>query len=255
MRLLRAESVLQVKAVHAELVGGDDHHVVGYLFCHPVMTADGFQPPHLVFVVEGDAVGFISAVLLQQRSQPRHPFPGGADIGQHKHHDVLFPDAAGHVLFIPALGFFVFHQGIGGQHPGIRGDGFGGGHAHLSGVDAGGGPNAVLGIHAGAGGIAHGIVGQVDFQMGNDRFVFSGLLVRCHHGQPFHIERAIVGAGNHGGKVIAGVFADQNSGAGHGGYPPINRRFECAWVFLLIIDEIVIFRKDSMKNAFTAMNI
>ena len=182
------------------------------------MAAHGLQPPDLVLVVDGDAVRFVGAVGLQKLPQPQHPLPGRADIGQHQHQDVLLADAAGHVLLAPLPGFLVDHQRVRREDPGVGGDGLRGGHAHVGGVDARGRPDAVGAVHAGAGGVAEGLLGQGHLQVGDDAFVGPGLVLGLHDHQLLHVEVAVVGPGDHGGIVVAGAFADQDGGAGHGRY-------------------------------------
>ena len=64
VRFLRAEGVLKVERVHAELVRIDDDAILGNFLRDPVVAANGLEPPDLVFVVESDAVRLIGAVLL-----------------------------------------------------------------------------------------------------------------------------------------------------------------------------------------------
>ena len=50
MRFLRGKGILQIKAVDAELIG---HHHIGFIrhpLCHPMMSADGLQPPDFISV-------------------------------------------------------------------------------------------------------------------------------------------------------------------------------------------------------------
>ena len=56
VRLLPPEGVVQVEGIHGELIRRDNHRVVWDLPGHPVVAADGLQPPDLILVVEGDAV-------------------------------------------------------------------------------------------------------------------------------------------------------------------------------------------------------
>ena len=212
---LGAEGVGKVKGVHAELVGGDDAGLVRHPAGDPVMAADGLHPPDLVLVVEGDAVGLIGAVLLQQGRQTLHALPCRVDIGQDQTENVLLPDAAGDVLLPPGLGLLVFHHRIRRQYPGVGGDGLGGSHAHVGLVDAGGGPDALLGVHAGAGRIAQGMLRQGDLQVAQNAFIRLFLLPGVHHDQLLHVEVAVVRPGDHGGVVVAGFLANQYGGARH----------------------------------------
>ena len=195
---LFSEGIFQVKAVHPELVWIDHHRVLRDLPGHPVMSADGLQPPDLMIIIEGNPVRLIGTVFLQQLCQPQHAFPRCADIGQHQHHDILFPDAAGHVFFLPCLCLLVNHQRIRRQHPRIGGDGFRSRHAYVGFIDAGGCPDAFLRIHAGAGSIAQRIVRQVDLHMGDLAGVFLRLILGVDHDQLLHIKMSVVRPGDHG---------------------------------------------------------
>ena len=215
MCLLLAEGVLQIKGIHAKLVGVYNDHFVRNSPRHPVMTSDGLQPPDFLLVIEGDAVGFIGTVALQQLRQTQHAFPGRADIGQHQHHKILFPDAAGDFLFAPLPGLFQLHQGIRRQNTGIGGDGLRGGHAHVSLIDSRGRPDSLLGVHAGACSVGHGLLRKRDLHMAQNAFIDFLLLFRLNDDQLLHIKMSVVGTGDHSGAVIAGLASHQNSCAGH----------------------------------------
>ena len=220
MFLLRAESVVQVKAVHAELVGIDNDDFVRHAASHPVVAANGLHPPDFVFVAESDAVGFIGAVLLKKGSETLHALAGGADIGQHENNDILFTDSSGDFFFAAAFRLLQLHQRVGRQNAGVGSNGFRSGDADVCLVDAGGCPDAFFGVHAGAGGIAERMIGQLDLHMGQNAFIFLLLLLRLDHDELFHVEVAVVRAGDHRGAVAAGSLADQNRCAGHR-HPPL----------------------------------
>ena len=61
----------------------------------PVVAADGFKPPDLIHIGEGDAVHLVRAVLFEQRAETCHAFTGGLDVRQHEGEEVLFANAAG----------------------------------------------------------------------------------------------------------------------------------------------------------------
>ena len=147
--LLSPEGVHQIKEVDALLVGHDHVAVVGDPLGDPVVPADGLQPPDLVHVLEADAVHLVGAVLLQQRAQAQNALPGRADVGQHDGEHVLLPDAAG-------------HQRVGPLDAGIGGDGLGLAHGDVGGVDPGLAPDALVGQGVGHGGVAQGILRQLD---------------------------------------------------------------------------------------------
>ena len=175
-----------------------------------------------MLVVEGDAVGLIGAVLLQQLSQPFHALPGAADIGQHQHHNILFPDAAGHVLFLPGLRLFVFHRRVRRQHPGIGGDGLRGRHTHVGFVDARGGPDAILRVHAGAGSVAQRVFRKLNLHMGYFADILLRLILGVHLDQLLYVKVSVVRPGDHGRSVIAGLPSHQHRSTGHYFLPPFS---------------------------------
>ena len=213
--LLFPESVLKVKSVHGKLVRRDHHHVIRNLPGHPVMAADGFHPPDLVLIVESDAVGFISAVFLQQLRQAQHAFPSTADIRQHQHQEILLTDAAGNILFLSCFCLPVPDHRIRRQHPGIGGNGFRGRHAHSGLIDARRRPDAVLRIHVRTGRIAHGRIRQFHLCVGNDALILFRLILRIHNDQLLDIKMTVIRPGNHGGSVMAGFRTNQYCCAGH----------------------------------------
>ena len=212
---LLAISVRKVEMVQAELVGHHHHPVVRHPPGDPVMAADGLQPPDLIGVRKGHAVGLIGAVLFQQRAGAQHALPGGADVGQHQGHQVLLADAAGHLFRAAALLFLIADIGVRAHHPGVAGDGLGGGHGHIGLVDAAGGPHAVGLGHVGAVGIAQGLLRQRDGQVRDDRFVGGSSLPGGVGQKALGFKGAVVVAGNDGGSVMGGFLAHQNRCTGH----------------------------------------
>ena len=203
---LRAEGVGEVEEVDALLVGHDDVAVVRNAFGDEVVAADGLHPPDLMGVLEADAVHLVGAIPAQQLGQPQHALAGGVDVGEDDREHVLLADAAG-------------DERVRAQHAGVGGDRLGLGHGDVAGVEAGLAPDAAVGQGVGHGGIAHGVLRQVDDDLGDDGLVAAGLLPGLHDDKP--LGREAVGAGilvpgHHRGAVIGGVFADQNGGAGHG---------------------------------------
>ena len=213
--LLLAAGICKIEVVETKLVGHDHHPVVGNPPGDPVVAADGLQPPHLIGVGEGHAVGLVGAVLLQQRAGAQHALPGGADVGQYQRHQVLLADAAGDLFGAAALFGLIPHIGVGADDPGIAGDGFGGGHGHVGLIDAAGGPHAVGLGHVGAVGVAQGAAGQLHRQVRDHRLVGGSLLPGRVAQQPLGLKLAIVVAGNDRGAVMACVFAHQNRCTGH----------------------------------------
>ena len=201
--------------IDAELVGHQHIFVILDAAGHPVVTADRFQPPDLIGITEGNAVGFIGAILFQQLAQADDTFPGRMDVGQDQGDQVFFTQPAGYILLTALFGLPVDNIGISAEDAGVGCDGFGGSHGHVGGVDAAGGPDAVGLIDARAGGIAQRIVRKFDFQVADHAFILSRLLFGLNDNQFFDIEEAVIVSGNHGAAVVAGFSADQNCSTGH----------------------------------------
>ena len=214
---LCTEGIFQIKGIDAQLVGHDHIHIVRHAAGDPVVTADGLQPPDLVYVLKSDAVHLVSTVLLQQAAQTQHALAGRMDVGQHQIDDIFLADAAGH-LGLFALGGLILHQRVCAQYAGIGGDGLGGGHAHVSGVDTGGCPDALALHGVGHGGKPQRALRQGDFHMGKDAAVGLGQLLRVDHGKFFRGEMAgagVIVAGDHGRAIVRCCLADQNGSASH----------------------------------------
>ena len=58
-----------------------------------------------------------------------------------------------------------------------------------------------------------------DCKMPDDGRVGLFLVLGLHDDELLHVEVAVVGPGDHGGTIVAGILADQNGGAGHGCSP------------------------------------
>ena len=203
-----SESVFKVKSVHPELIRHQHTTVVRYTSGYPVMAADGFHPPDFMFIIKSNPVGFVSSVLLQQRSQAKDPFPGTMDVRQDEDNDILFSDSAGNIFFPAAFRFLVFLQRIGGKHTGIGSNGFRCRHADVCLIDAGCCPDTVFPVHTRACGIPHRVIGQFHLQMGKDAFIFFRLPFRRYDDHFLDIEVSVIGSCDHGRSVVAGTFAD-----------------------------------------------
>lgn len=205
MLALCAQRILKIELVDPQLIGHYDVRVVGYTLGDPVMAADGFQPPNLVFVMEGDAVLFVRAVGAKQLAQAQNALSGRMDIGQYQCHQILFAYAG-------------IDHGVRSQHALVGGDGFGRRHGNVSLVDACRAPDTLSVDGIGHGGIAHRIVRQFDFCLGEDRLINSRL-VFGQNDRPFFGGKfpraAVFRARDQGRAVIAGFFSDKQSGAGH----------------------------------------
>ena len=162
--LLFAQRVVQVEFVQIEVIRAHGVAVVRHAAGDPVMAAYGLEPPDLIEIGERDAVHFVGAVGLQQHAQPLYAFPGAADIGEHEGHDILFADAS---LF----------EGVAGKDTFVGRQGLGRGHGYACGIDPRSGPVAFRRIRIRHGGVAHGIVRQIDLHLRDDGNVLSGLFL------------------------------------------------------------------------------
>ena len=217
VRFLRAKGVLQVEAVDAELIGHYHVGLVRHPSGHPVMAADGLQPPDLVRILKGDAVHLIGAVLLQQASQPLHALSRAAYVGKHQTDDVLLPDAAGRLL-LSILRRLIDHQRVSSEHPGIGGDRLRGRHPNARLVDAAGGPDSLSLQGVRHRGIAHGIFGKLHFHMGDHRLIHLRLIFRLYHHEFLRgkMSRArIIVSRDHRRSVTGRFFSYQYCCTGH----------------------------------------
>ena len=220
---LVSERVVEVEFVDAELVRHGHVCLVRHTLGDPVVAADGFKPPDLIHIGEGDTVHFVRAVLFEQRAETCHAFTGGLDVRQYEGEEVLFADAAGHFRLVAvfaflALGRSELHERVGAEHALVGGEGFGGAHGHVRLVDAGFAPNAFLQIRVRHGRVLQRLARQVDFHVGQHALVVARLLVRLDDDEALRAEfavRAVLIAGDDGRSVIACVLADQNRGACH----------------------------------------
>ena len=223
MLLLVAEGIVKVEFVDAELVRHGHVCFVRHALGNPVVAADGFKPPDLIHIGEGDTVHFVRAVLFEQRAETCHAFTGGLDVRQYEGKEVLFADTAGHfrlvaVLAFLALGRSELHERVGAEHALVGGEGFGGAHGHIRLIDAGFAPNAFLQIRVRHGRVLQRLVRQIHFHMGQHALIVARLLVRLDDDEALRAEfavRAVLIAGDDGRSVIACVLADQNRGACH----------------------------------------
>ena len=221
--LLVAERVVEVEFVDAELVRHGHVCFVRHTLGDPVVASDGFKPPDLVHIGEGDTVHLVRAVLFEQRAETGYTFAGGLDVRQYEGEEVLFANAAGHfrlvaVLAFLALGRSELHERVGTEHALVGGEGFGGAHGHIRLIDAGFAPNAFLQIRVRHGRVLQRLARQVDFHVGQHALVVARLLVRLDDDEALRAEfavRAVLIAGDDGRSVIACVLADQNRGACH----------------------------------------
>ena len=220
---LLAQSVVQIEFVDAQLVRHGHVCRIRHTLGDPMMAADGFHPPDLVHVGEGNAVHLIGAVFLKQRAQALHAFTGRLDIRQDDGQEILLADAAGDLGLITVLAFLAFgrnklDKGIGAKHTLVGGQCLGGAHGHVGLVHAGLSPHAFLQIGVGNTGVLHGVVRQVDLNMGDDRTVLARLILRLDDNELLGAELAVRGiliTGNDGGAVVARILTYQNRGTGH----------------------------------------
>ena len=215
--LFGAKCVFQIKLVNAKLVGHHHIGIVRHPARHPVMAADGFQPPDLVDVLERNAVHLVSAVFFQQLAQPQHALARSVDVRQYQINNVLLANAAGN-FWLTVLGGDILHQRVSPQNAGVGSDGLGGGHADTGLVHAACGPDALALHGVGHCGHPHRAAGQLHFHMGKYRPVHGRVLLRGNDHELFGGEMpgtGIVIAGNHGRAIIRSFSANQNCCTSH----------------------------------------
>ena len=146
-----------------------------------MMAADGLEPPDLVHIAECDAVHLVRAVTLQKLAQPPNAVASALDIGQHERDHVLLADAAGNRGHVALLAFgalcgLVDDERVRAEHTRVRSDGFRGAHAHVKLVEACRRPRTVALDGIGHGGVAHGVIRQLDSEVRSGRSVGARLL-------------------------------------------------------------------------------
>ena len=206
--LLCTEGVLEIEVIDAELVRHDDILVIRYATCHPVVAADGLEPPDLVYILEADAVHLIGAVLCEQAAETLDALTCGVDVRKDQEDDILLADAAGffRCMLIARL---EGDERIGTEYTCVRGDGLSGGHCDVLTVHAGSRPDALTLHGVRHRGIAERILRQRNLHMAQHRAVYPRLLGRLHHNPLLRCELSCTGIiipGDHRRAIIARVF-------------------------------------------------
>ena len=216
--LLCAIGIVKVKGIDTKLVGHYDIGIIRYAARHPVMSADGFEPPDFVDVLEGDAVHFIGAIRLMQHAEALDTFAGRVNIRQSDGDEVLFTDSSGNLFFTILCGL-IDDQRIGGENTFIGRECLRCRHGDVGIVDACRCPyafNRRIGLRHAC--IAHRIVRQSDGQMRDDRVIGARLLVGLDDDVALGREASGTGilvAGNEGGSVDRCIFSYKKCCAGH----------------------------------------
>ena len=203
-------SILEVKLVDAQLVRHDDIDIVRHTARHPMMSADGLEPPDLVYILKRNAVHLVGAVSLQQTAETLNALTGRVDVGQDEVDDVLLANAAGN-LRLAVFCRLVHHQRISPQNTGIRGNSLGGRHADIGRIDARSRPDALALDGVRHGRHPHRVPWQRDLHMRQHRFVDRRMLFRLHDHELFGREMArtrIVVARDHGRAIVRSVFTN-----------------------------------------------
>ena len=239
---LLAKGVVEVERVDRELVGHHDVGVVGHALGNPVVAAHRLEPPDLVDVLEGDAVHLVGAIALKQAAQTQHALAGRTNVGKHEREHVLLADAAGH-LGQGTAGGLQAHKRVGAKHALVGGERLGLAHGDVGLVDACLAPDAFLKVGVGHAGVAHGLLGQVNLEMGDDTAIVARLVGGLHDVVALGRELAagcVLIARDDGRPIVAGVLANKQSsarhvgtpltskGRGHTSAPPVNRTFTCS---------------------------
>ena len=178
-----AECVREVEIIDTELVGDGGVAIIGHAAGDPMVAADSFDVPNLVYVRNDYAVRFVGAISFKQLAQPNDAFTSGGDIWQHEGDDVLFADAARLFgLIIGAVGLangrLELDHRVRSKHALVDGDGFGGAHCHIVFIGTGLGQHTTIVQHIGSDGVTAGIVRQVDFDVTEHTAVVARLVFR-----------------------------------------------------------------------------
>ena len=221
--LLLAKRIFKIKFVNAQLVRHGHIRFVRHTLGDPMMATNGFQPPNLVNVGEGNAVHLIGAKFLKQRTQTFHTLAGGGDVRKHKGEEILFANATGDFRLkaffaFLALGRREFHERIGAKHTLIGGERFGGTHGNIRLVHTRFAPNAFLQIGIRHSRILQRIVRKIDFNMRKHALVLARLIFRLDYDEALRAKLTICTifvTGDDGRSVITCVFANQNRGTRH----------------------------------------
>ena len=188
-----------------------------------MMAADGLEPPDLVHIAECDAVHLVRAVTLQKLAQPPNAVASALYIGQHERDHVLFADATGDRGHVALLAFgapcgLVDDERVRAEHTRVRSDGFRGAHAHVKLVEACRRPRPVALDGIGHGGVAHGIIRQLDSEVRSGRTIGARLFARMDNREALGLKlpvRGVLVASDDSRAVVARLLADENGSAGH----------------------------------------
>ena len=221
--LLLAKRIFKIKFVNAQLVRHGHIRFVRHTLGDPMMAANGFQPPNLVNVGEGNAVHLIGAKFLKQRTQAFHTLAGGGDVRKHECEEILFANTTGDFRLkaffaFLALGRLEFHERIGAKHTLVGGERFGGTHGNVRLIHTSFAPNAFFQIGIRHSRILQRIVRKVDFNMRKHALVLARLIFRLDYDEAFRAKFTICTifiTGDDGRSVITCVFANQNRGTRH----------------------------------------
>ena len=206
--LLRTEGILEIEVIDAELVRHDDILVVRYATCHPVVSADGLEPPDLIHILEADAVHLIGAVLREQAAETLDALSSRVDIRKDQEDDILLADPTG-LLRCMLIARLEGDERISTEYTCVRGDGLSGGHRDVFTVHAGSRPDALTLHGVRHRGIAERILRQRNLHMAQHRAVYPRLLGRLHHNPLLRCELSCTGIivpGDHRRAIIARVF-------------------------------------------------
>ena len=200
----------QVKLVDSELIWHYYIHIIRNPSCHPVMSADGLQPPDLVLILECNSVHLVGSVFFQNASKAGYSFTSTVDIGKNNGYNIFLSDSAGDFLSSVCC-WLIYHQRICTKYTGVGGDSFGSSHSHICLIDTTCSPDALALYRVWDCGVTHGILWEIDLHMGNHRFIFSRLLLWMDHQEFFrHIMSGtgIIVSGDHGRAIVGRLFSN-----------------------------------------------
>ena len=127
---LLTKCIFQIKFIHSKLVRHHHINLIRHFSGNPVMSADCFQPPDLIYILECNSIHLISTVFLENTSKSLHAFSCAVDIRKHDIYNVLFPDSTCNFFLVVRLRL-ICNQRICPKHTWIGCDRFGCRHSYL----------------------------------------------------------------------------------------------------------------------------
>ena len=166
--ILFAVSVFEIEVVETELVRHNYIVIVRHSSCHPIVSADSFEPPNFIFILKCDSVHFICSVLFKKCAESFDTFSCGVDVWKSDCNHIFFADSAESFFDITVFARFsdslyIFYKRIRRKHSFICCKRFGCSHRNILFVNAESPPNSFVFYRIRHTCVSHRIVRQIDF--------------------------------------------------------------------------------------------